>query len=78
GVPASYIFCSTKIQASRWVTLPGVRRSLAYARGASDYLVSPRLGGAFFMLETSLVAGADSGVGDLLDCSEQGGYVHEG
>ncbi len=78
GVPATYFFCSPKIQASPWVTRPGERRTLAYARGASDNLVSPRLGGAFFMLETCLEAGADSGERDLLDSSEQGGYVLEG
>ena len=75
---ATYFFCSPKIQASPWVTRPGERRTLAYARGASDNLVSPRLGGAFFMLETCLEAGADSGERDLLDSSEQGGYVLEG
>ncbi|WP_134627581.1 helix-turn-helix domain-containing protein, partial [Pseudomonas aeruginosa] len=78
GVPATYFFCSPKTQASPWVTRPGERRTLAYARGASDNLVSPRLGGAFFMLETCLEAGADSGERDLLDSSEQGGYVLEG
>lgn len=78
GVPATYFFCSPKIQASPWVTRPGERRTLAYARGASDNLVSPRLGGAFFMLETCLEAGADSGERDLLDEPEQGGYVLEG
>ncbi|WP_134445361.1 helix-turn-helix domain-containing protein [Pseudomonas aeruginosa] len=78
GVPATYFFCSPKIQASPWVTRPGERRTLAYARGASDNLVSPRIGGAFFMLETCLEAGADSGERDLLDSSEQGGYVLEG
>ena len=69
GVPATYFFCSPKTQASPWVTRPGERRTLAYARGASDNLVSPRLGGAFFMLETCLEAGADSGERDLLDLS---------
>ncbi|MFO6382588.1 helix-turn-helix domain-containing protein, partial [Pseudomonas aeruginosa] len=39
GVPATYFFCSPKTQASPWVTRPGERRTLAYARGASDNLV---------------------------------------
>jgi len=78
GVPATYFFSPAQPPALPWVTRPAERRRLDYARGASDSLVSPGLGGAFFMLETTLAPGADSGSRNLLDSSEQGGYVLEG
>ncbi|MBO3277948.1 helix-turn-helix domain-containing protein [Pseudomonas schmalbachii] len=78
GVSATYFFGSGQTPVTPWITRPDERRTLTYARGAEDSLVSPRLGGAFFMLETRLEPGADSGERNLVDSSEQGGYVLEG
>ncbi|GGP21569.1 helix-turn-helix domain-containing protein [Silvimonas iriomotensis] len=78
GVAATYFFSDHGQPASPWLTRPGERRAMTYANGVADELISPRLGGPFFMLETRLEPGAHSGERDLLDSSEQGGYVLEG
>ncbi|MCY1490821.1 Cupin domain protein [compost metagenome] len=60
------------------MTRPGERRTLYYAGGITDVLVSPTMSGGFSMLESHLEPGATSGEGHLDDSSEQGGFVLEG
>jgi quercetin dioxygenase-like cupin family protein len=60
------------------VTRPDERRTVYYANGITDILVSPKMRASFSMLESHLEAGASSGDRHLSDSSEQGGYVLEG
>jgi len=57
---------------------PGQRRTLSYAHGVSDQVISPSLASKLIMLETVLEPGADFGERNIIDSSEQGGYVLEG
>ena len=61
-----------------WVTRPDERRTLYYADGITDILVSPKMRATFSMLESRLEPGASSGDRHMDDSSEQGGYVLEG
>ncbi|MBT8769378.1 helix-turn-helix domain-containing protein [Metapseudomonas boanensis] len=78
GVPTTYFYSLSKPRELRWVTRPGERRTLYYAGGITDVLVSPTMSGGFSMLESLLEPGATSGEGHLDDSSEQGGFVLEG
>ena len=78
GVPTTYFYSLSKPRALRWVTRPGERRTLYYAGGITDVLVSPSMSAGFSMLESHLAPGASSGEGHLDDSSEQGGFVLEG
>ncbi|MHC6225693.1 helix-turn-helix domain-containing protein [Pseudomonas sp. X10] len=78
NVPTTYFYQASKPRALDWVTRPGERRTLYYASGITDVLVSPTLTGKFSMLESHLAPGASSGEGHLDDSSEQGGFVLEG
>ncbi|MCY1344028.1 Cupin domain protein [compost metagenome] len=78
GVPTTYFYSLSKPRALPWVTRPGERRTLYYAGGITDVLVSPTMSGGFSMLESHLEPGATSGEGHLDDSSEQGGFVLEG
>lgn len=60
------------------VTRPAERRTLSYARGVTDKVISPKLSSQLIMLETLLEPGADFGERNIIDSSEQGGYVLEG
>ncbi|CAM4076620.1 XRE family transcriptional regulator [Pseudomonas wadenswilerensis] len=77
-VPTTYFYNLSKPREVDWVTRPGERRTLYYAAGITDVLVSPKLNGGFSMLESHLAPGASSGDGHLDDSSEQGGFVLEG
>lgn len=77
-VPTTYFYQAVPPRALDWVTRPGERRTLYYAAGITDVLVSPTLTGRFAMLESHLAPGASSGEGHLDDSSEQGGFVLEG
>ncbi|AIL62530.1 MULTISPECIES: helix-turn-helix domain-containing protein [Pseudomonas] len=77
-VPTTYFYNLSKPREVDWVTRPGERRTLYYAGGITDVLVSPKLTGSFSMLESHLAPGATSGEGHLNDSSEQGGFVLEG
>ncbi len=57
---------------------PDERRTLYYASGITDILVSPQMRASFSMLESHLEPGASSGDRHMSDSSEQGGYVLEG
>lgn len=60
------------------VTNPGERRSLKYARGVTDYVISPNLSGKMIMFETILEPGATFGERGITEDSEHCGYVLEG
>lgn len=77
-VPTTYFYQAVPPREIDWVTRPGERRTLYYAGGVTDVLVSPTLNGRFAMLESHLAPGASSGDGHLDDSSEQGGFVLEG
>lgn len=77
-VPTTYFYQATPPREVDWVTRPNERRTLYYAAGITDVLVSPTLNGRFAMLESHLAPGASSGEGHLDDSSEQGGFVLEG
>ncbi|WQG60106.1 XRE family transcriptional regulator [Pseudomonas sp. RTB3] len=77
-VPTTYFYSLPKPKAVDWVTRPNERRTVYYANGITDILVSPKMKAAFSMLESQLEAGASSGERHLSDSSEQGGYVLEG
>lgn len=78
GVPTTYFYSAPKPKALPWVTRPNERRTLYYANGITDVLLSPTMTAGFSMLETLLEAGAISGERHLSDSSEQGGYVLSG
>ncbi|ARU89525.1 helix-turn-helix domain-containing protein [Pseudomonas sp. M30-35] len=78
GVSTSYFYSLSKPREVGWVTRPGERRTLYYAGGITDVLVSPRMSAGFSMLESHLAPGATSGEEHLNDSSEQGGFVLEG
>ena len=78
GVPTTYFYSLPKPKELPWVTRPDERRTLYYANGITDILVSPQIRASFSMLESHLEAGASSGDRHLTDSSEQGGYVLEG
>ncbi|MDT4846851.1 Cupin domain protein [compost metagenome] len=61
-----------------WSTQPGERRTLSYARGVTDSIISPNLSGRMVMLETVLEPGADFGERNIVESLEQCGYVLEG
>lgn len=78
GVPTTYFYSLPKPKVLPWVTRPDERRTLYFANGITDILVSPKMRSSFSMLESRLEAGANSGERHLTDSSEQGGYVLEG
>jgi len=78
GVPTTYFYSLSKPRALPWVTRPGERRTLYYAAGITDVLVSPHMAAGFSMLDSHLQPGASSGEGHLNDSDEQGGFVLEG
>jgi len=78
GVPTTYFYSLPKPMKLSWVTRPDERRTLYYADGITDILVSPKMRASFSMLESQLEPGASSGDRHMKDSSEQGGYVLEG
>lgn len=78
GVPTTYFYSDPKPKEVPWITRPSERRTLHYANGITDVLLSPTMSAAFSMLDTLLEPGASSGERQLSDSSEQGGYVLEG
>ncbi len=77
-VPFTYFVEPAASPQQPWITRPGARRTLSYARGVTDQVISPSLSGQLIMLETLLEAGADFGERNIIDSAEQGGYVLEG
>lgn len=77
-VPFSIFIEPSRAPLQSWSTQPGERRTLSYARGVMDSIISPNLSGRMIMLETVLEPGADFGERNIVESSEQGGYVLEG
>lgn len=75
AVPTTFFYSEPKPRRLPWVTRPDERRTLYYANGITDILLSPKMSASFAMLETLLEPGATSGERHLSDSSEQGGYV---
>jgi transcriptional regulator with XRE-family HTH domain len=78
SVHGTYFFSGSEIAQNAWQVRQESRRTFHYARGVTEYLASPGLAGRFFMLETVLEPGADTGDRNLIDRAEQGGYVLSG
>lgn len=77
-VPTTYFYSLSKPKAINWVTRPNERRTVYYANGITDILVSPNMNGAFSMLDSLLAPGANSGEQTMSDRAEQAGFVLEG
>lgn len=77
-VPTTYFYSQPKPKAVDWITRPNERRTLYYANGITDILVSPSMTGAFSMLDSLLAPGANSGEHTMSDRAEQAGFVLEG
>jgi transcriptional regulator with XRE-family HTH domain len=78
GVTYSYFISPEQLPQKQWVTRPEERRTLSFARGVSDRVVSPTISSQLIMLETLLEPGADFGERQIIESTEQGGYVLEG
>lgn len=78
GVPTEIFAETAKQPQLPWVTQPDERRTLRFARGVTDHVVSPNLSGRLVMLETVLEPGADFGERSITEDAEQAGYVLEG
>jgi transcriptional regulator with XRE-family HTH domain len=78
GVHSMYFLQQATVQGHRWVSRPQARRTLGYASGVTDQVVSPALSSKFIMLETRLEAGAAFEEHNILESDEQGGFVLEG
>jgi transcriptional regulator with XRE-family HTH domain len=76
--PHTYFYSLSKPRTVPWVTRPGERRTLYYAEGVTDVLVSPSMRARFSMLDSHLAPGASSGDRPVDDRDEQGGFVLEG
>ena len=77
-VPFTYFAEPAQGPQQAWITRPGERRTLSYARGVTDKVISPALSSQLILLETVLEPGADFGERNIIDSAEQGGYVLEG
>ena len=77
-VPSTYFVEQAVSPHQQWITRPSERRTLSYARGVTDQVISPALSKKFIMMETLLEPGSDTGERSIIDSVEQGGYVLEG
>jgi transcriptional regulator with XRE-family HTH domain len=77
-VPFTYFAEPAQSPAHPLLTRPDERRTLSYARGVSDRVISPSLSSQLILLETRLEPGADFGERSIIDSAEQAGYVLEG
>ena len=77
-VPTTYFYSQPKPKAVDWITRPNERRTVYYANGITDILVSPSMNGAFSILDSLLAPGANSGEHTMSDRAEQAGFVLEG
>jgi len=78
GVHSMYFLQQSSAKGHAWLSRPAMRRTLTYANGVTDQVVSPALSNKFIMLETRLEGGATFEEHNLLGSEEQGGYVLEG
>lgn len=77
GVPGGYFYLD-EAPSRDWVTHPAERRTLHYADGFTDHLVSPSMAGRLCLLESELAPGADTGDRNIVEHLEQAVYVLEG
>jgi transcriptional regulator with XRE-family HTH domain len=78
GVPGSYFYALANTPERSWITRPQQRRTLRYADGFVDHLVSPSLAGRLCVLESVLEPGADTGHRSIVEHLEQAVYVLQG
>jgi len=78
GVHSMYFLQHSTVRSHPWASRPQGRRTLRYASGITDQVVSPALSNKFIMLETRLEAGAAFEDHNVLESDEQGGFVLEG
>ena len=78
GVPGSYFYALPNAPERTWITRPNQRRTLRYADGFVDHLVSPSMAGHLCVLETVLEPGADTGDRSIVEHLEQAVYVLQG
>ncbi len=78
GVHSMYFLQQSAAKGHAWLSRPPMRRTLRYANGVTDHVVSPALSNKFIMLETRLEAGAAFEEHRLLESEEQAGYVLQG
>jgi len=78
GVHSMYFLQQSALTGHPWLSLPRMRRTLHYAKGITDQVVSPALSNKFIMLETRLEPGATFEDHNLIESEEQAGYVLEG
>ncbi|CCB66653.1 helix-turn-helix domain-containing protein [Hyphomicrobium sp. MC1] len=78
GVPGNYFYAMAAPPERSWVTHPNNRRTLRYAGGIIDHLVSPSLAGKLSVIESIFEPGADSGDQHIIEHQEQAIYVLEG
>lgn len=77
GVPGGYFYLD-EAPSRDWVTHPDERRTLRYADGFVDHLVSPSMAGRLCLLESEMAPGADTGDRNIVEHLEQAVYVLEG
>ena len=78
GVPGSYFYALPNAAERSWITRPNQRRTLRYADGFVDHLVSPSMAGRLCVLESVLEPGADTGDRVIVEHVEQAVYVLQG
>lgn len=78
GVPGSYFYAMPNAPERSWITRPNQRRTLRYADGFVDHLVSPSMAGRLCVLESVLEPGADTGDRSIVEHVEQAVYVLHG
>jgi transcriptional regulator with XRE-family HTH domain len=78
GVPGSYFYALPNAPERSWITRPKQRRTLRYADGFVDHLVSPSMAGQLCVLESVLEPGADTGDRSIVEHLEQAVYVLQG
>jgi len=78
GVHSMYFLQQSSAKGHAWLSRPEMRRTLSYANGITDQVVSPALSNKFIMLETRLEAGSTFEEHNLIESEEQAGYVLEG
>jgi transcriptional regulator with XRE-family HTH domain len=78
GVHSMYFLQRSTVRSHPWASRPQGRRTLRYASGVTDQVVSPALSNKLVMLETRLEAGAAFEDHNVLESDEQGGFVLEG
>jgi transcriptional regulator with XRE-family HTH domain len=77
-VSSNYFVTQSVSPHQQWITKKNERRTLGYANGVTDQVISPTFSKKFIMLETILEPGSEFDERNVIDSFEQGGYVLEG